>query len=218
MRSFWKYAPVITFLLSLGAVAPDCSAQKWEIGVLGGGSINNSVSVSSPAGNGDVGFKSGPAVGAFFGSSGRKWGGELRYEYLPGDLKVSSGGTEATYSGMAHAIHYDAIYHFASTEAAIRPFVSGGGGVKIFEGTGNPVAAGQQLSGLALLTHTYETKGLATVGGGIKAKIGSRMIFRVEVQDFITPFPRKVIAPAPGAKISGILHDIVFTAGLGIMF
>lgn len=218
MRFFHRQAPVAAFLLAVGAGAPACWAQTWEVGVLGGGSIYNSASVTAGSLTGDVGIKSGAAVGAFVGSNSRLFGGELRYEYLTGDLKVSSGGNEATYSAMAHAIHYDVLFHLMPLGAPIRPFVEGGAGVKVYEGTGNPTAAGQPLSSLALLTHTHETKGLATVGGGVKLKIGSRMLFRVEVQDFITPFPRQVIAPAPGAKISGILNDIVFTAGLGIGF
>lgn len=217
MRSFSKYTPLAALLLVAGAAAPGALAQKWEIGVLGGGSMYNSASVTNGSASGSVGFKSGPAVGAFFGQNGNRFSGELRYDYLPSDLKVSSGGSEATFAGMAHAIHYDMQFNFTSSEAAIRPFVSAGGGVKIFEGTGSPTIT-QPLSNLALLTNTHETKGLGVVGGGIKAKLGSRITFRLQVQDFITPFPRQVIAAAPGAKISGILHDIVFSAGIGVAF
>ncbi len=217
MRSIVRNSSVAALLLGFGAAVPACLAQKWEIGVLGGGNIYNSASVTSPAGSGNVGFKSGPAVGAYVGNDMGKFGGELRYEYLPGDLKVSSGGDTASFSGAAHAIHYDFLYHFTSSESAIRPFVSAGAGVKIYEGTGSPTVT-QPLSGLALLTNTHETKALGTFGGGLKAKIGSRMVFQVELQDFVTPFPRQVIAPAPGAKISGLLNDIVFMAGLGIGF
>jgi hypothetical protein len=217
MRSFLKYTPGAALLLLFGAAPPDALAQKWELGVLGGGSINNSVSVSNGSANGNVGFKSGPAVGAFFAQNGNRLSGELRYDYMPSDLKVSSGGAEATFPGLSHAIHYDAMFNFTSSEAAVRPFVEAGGGVRIFQGTGSPTVT-QPLSNLALLTNTYETKGLATVGGGVKARIGSRLVFRLEVQDFISPFPRQVIAPSLGAKISGILHDIVFTAGIGLAF
>lgn len=218
MQFFFKRAPLAALLLAAGAGAPACWAQKWELGVLGGGSFYNTASVTAGSLSGDAGIKSGAAIGAFVGSNSRLFGGELRYEYFTGDLKVSSGGNEATYSAMAHAIHYDVLFHLMPLGSPIRPFVEGGGGVKVYEGTGNPTAAGQPLSNLALLTHTHETKGLATAGAGVKFKIGSRMLFRLEVQDFITPFPRQVIAPAPGAKISGILNNIVFTAGLGIGF
>ena len=206
-------------ILAIGSsIVPASFAQKWEIGVLGGGSINNTDSVTSPFGSGDVGIKNGLAVGAYVGSDMNKhFGGEIRYEYLPGDLKVSSSGNEATFGGEAHAIHYDFLLHFASSEARVRPFVSFGGGVKVFRGTGKATVT-QPLSGLALLTNTHETKGLGVFGAGIKAKIAPRLTLRAEVNDFITPFPRQVIAAAPGAKISGLMHDIVFMAGLGIMF
>src|SRR5439155_463587 len=115
-------------------------------------------------GSGDVGFKSGVAAGAYVGGSMTKFvGGELRYEYLGGDLKASSGGTEETFSGNAHAIHYDFLVHFAPTGAKIRPFVSGGGGVKVYLGTGAPTVT-QPLDRLVLLTHTHEVKGLGSVG------------------------------------------------------
>ena len=76
----------------------------------------------------------------------------------------------------------------------------------------------QPLQRLALLTNTYETKGLGSAGAGIKAAAGRRLMVRMEVRDLITPFPRKVIAEAPGAKISGLLHQIVVMGGIAITF
>jgi hypothetical protein len=174
--------------------------------------------VSGPAGSGDVGIKNSVAVGAYFGSDMyKRLGGELRYEFLPGDLKVSSGGSEATFSGQAHAIHYDFLFHFTPKGSRLRPFVSGGGGVKIYRGTGKATVT-QTLSSLALLTNTHQTSGLGVFGGGVKAQVTPHLTLRFEVQDFLTPFPKQVIAPAPGAKISSILNEIVFLAGLGITF
>jgi hypothetical protein len=143
--------------------------------------------------------------------------GELRYEYLPGSLRVKSSGTEATFDGESHAIHYDFLFHFAPTGSHVRPFVAGGGGVKIYRGTGAATAT-QPLSRLALLTNTYQTAGLASVGAGVKVQASPRLGFRLEVHDFITPFPKQVIAPAPGASISGLLHNIVVTAGIAFTF
>ncbi len=210
-----------------GAAAPDSGAAasnsetavpKWEIGVLGGGGFYNSASVSSPAGSGNAGIKNGLAVGAFVGNDMYKLlGGELRYEFLPGDLKVSSGGSTATFTGQAQAIHYDFLLHFAPASSRIRPFVSAGAGVKLYQGTGKATIT-QPLSNLALLTNTHEIAALGVFGGGVKAQITPHFVLRFEVQDFFTPFPRQVIAPAPGAKISGFLNDIVFLAGLGITF
>jgi hypothetical protein len=186
--------------------------------VLGGGGFYNSASVTSPTGSGDAGIKNGVAVGAFVGSDMYKHlGGELRYEFMPGDLRVSSNGSEATFTGLAHAFHYDFLYNFTPQGSRIRPFVSAGGGVKLYQGTGRATVT-QPLSGLALLTNTHEVKGLGVFGGGVKVQISSHFTLRFEVQDFLTPFPRQVIAPAPGAKISGLLNDIVVLAGLGLTF
>ena len=69
MRYFCRQAPAAAFLLALGAGAPACWAQKWELGVLGGGSIYNTVSVTNGSASGNVGFKSGPAVGAYFANN-----------------------------------------------------------------------------------------------------------------------------------------------------
>ena len=208
----------ITLLAAMGAGAPACWAQKWEFGVLGGGGFYSKGSVSSPAGDGDVGFKSGAALGAFLGNNMyRRVGGELRYEYRPGKLRVSSGGTEATFDGESHAIHYDFLIHFAPTGSHIRPFVAAGGGVKIYRGTGTATVT-QPLSRLALLTHTYQTAGLASVGAGVKVAPSKRFGLRFEVHDFITPFPKNVIAAAPGAKITGILHDFVVMGGFALLF
>jgi hypothetical protein len=76
----------------------------------------------------------------------------------------------------------------------------------------------QPLERLALLTNTFETKGMGVAGAGIKATVAKNISLRIEVKDFITPFPRKVIAEAPGAKISGILNNIVVMGGLSILF
>jgi hypothetical protein len=217
MRSISKGA-CITLLAALGAGAPACWAQKWEFGVLGGGGFYTNGSVSSPAGDGDVGFKSGLAVGALIGNNMYKFlGGELRYEYRPGDLKVKSGGTEATFNGESHVMHYDFLFHFTPTGSHIRPFVAAGGGVKVYRGTGTPTLT-QPLSRLALLTNTYQTSGLGSVGAGVKIISSKRIGLRVEVHDFITPFPKQVIAPAPGAKITGFLNDFVVMGGVSFFF
>src|SRR5260370_38794420 len=111
MRSISKRAACMALLL--GGDLPACWAQKWELGVLGGGGVYNSASATSPAGSADVGFKSSAAVGAYLGSDMYKFlGGELRYEYLPGDLKGAGGGAGSPFSGAAAAIRYDFLMHF----------------------------------------------------------------------------------------------------------
>ena len=214
MRHIARYTTTAALLAASGLVLETAQAQKWELGVTAGGGFYTNATVTSPAGDGKVGFKSGPSFGAIIGSNPyRHVGGELRYEYRRGDLKVSSGGTQATFNGDAHAVHYDFLIHMRPAREKVRPYVAAGAGVKIFRGIGKEVAY-QPLNRLALLTRTTETKGMASVGAGVKIQVGDSLAIRLEFRDLITPFPRQVIAPSVGANISGWLHDFVPMVGI----
>ncbi|MBK9168328.1 MAG: outer membrane beta-barrel protein [Bryobacterales bacterium] len=205
-------------LLVAAAMTGALQAQSWEVGALGGVGIYRKNTVTSPAGDGKTGFKQGFAVGAVAGQNLHEYiGGEIRYLYQQGDLFVESGSQEARFSGRTHAIHYDFLIHFAPRDAAARPFVAVGGGVKVYEGTGREVPD-QPLARLSLLTRTRETRALGSVGGGVKFKVSPRTLVRLEFRDYITPFPKQVVAPSIGAKISGIVHDFVFLGGLTFVF
>ncbi len=218
MRTLIRYATTVVLLWVPVFFPASVRAQKWEVGGFAGGGFYKNASVTSPAGNGDVGFKNGAVFGGAIASNLYSYvGGELRYEYRMGEQFVKSGGTEATFGNRTHSVHYDFLLHFRPEGAFIRPFVSAGGGVKIFVGSGAETAA-QPLSRLALLTRTTETKGLGVVGAGLKIKIAPGVALRAEVHDFITPFPRQVIAPSVNASISGILHDVVATFGIFALF
>ena len=70
----------------------------------------------------------------------------------------------------------------------------------------------------AYLTRTQELKPMLTVGGGLKLRLGERILARLDFRDQITRFPRRIIAPAPGMTLGGWLHDFVPTVGLSWMF
>ncbi len=59
---------------------------------------------------------------------------------------------------------------------------------------------------------------MVTFGGGVKYALSPRLSLRVEVRDFLTTFPAKVIAAAPGAHLSGWLHDLVPMIGITFTF
>ena len=59
---------------------------------------------------------------------------------------------------------------------------------------------------------------MASFGGGLKYKLGQHTFLRTEVRDYLTVFPTDLIAPAPGAKLSGLLHDIVPMIGISYEF
>jgi outer membrane protein W len=109
----------------------------WEIGGAGGLSVLTGLNATGPAGTATAGFQPGIAAGFVFGQNlYPRLTGELRYTYLQDDLKLSSGGTEATFGAGAHAVHYDLLWHFGTREGKVQPFVAVGGGMKLFEGTG----------------------------------------------------------------------------------
>ena len=193
-------------------------AQEWEIGGIAGAGFMNGNGISTAAASATTGFKSGGAFGAFAGSNlYPHLSGEIRYTYQMNDLKISSGGTEATFKGVSHAIAYELLYHPAPRRSKAQPFVAAGAGIKVFRGTGKE-SAYQPLSNLAYLTKTMEMRPLVTAGGGVKYRISEHLVFRAEIRDFITPFPKKVITPAPGAKISGWINDFVPLFGLAFTF
>ena len=196
------------------SVLPAAMAQRWEVGGGAGAGFYTSQSITNPSGSASAKIQTNIAASAWLDnhSSGR-WSGELRYDYGRGNMALSQGGTQATFSSDSHSIHYDFQWRFAPQEATIQPFVSGGAGIKIYRGTGTE-AVFQPLSDYALLTKVQDLTPLAVAGGGVRVRLSERLSLRLEVHDFLTPFPSKVIVPASGAKAGGWIQDIVPSVGL----
>jgi hypothetical protein len=200
------------------AVLPGLFAQQWEVGVLGGGSFYLNNSVNGSRGSGNAGFKPGVTAGAWIGhnSSGRL-GGEIRYQFQRNDMKVSSGGSSYNFGGLAHSVQYDLLIHTRPGDEVVRPFFAIGGGIKSYRGIGTETAY-QPLSNVAILSRTFQWMPMLSVGGGVKWAVGARTEFRVEVRDFVTPFPKDVILPSPGNKVSGWVHSLTPLFGVSYLF
>lgn len=193
-------------------------AQKYEFNIAGGGSFYQSKTVTNPKGAANAGFSSGYAVSAAIGQNMYKHvGGEFRYTYLQNDLKLTGGGLSAAFGAQAHALHYDLLVHSTATGSKVRPYLAAGGGIKIYRGTGTEVV-NQPLGNIALLTKTQDLQGLISVGGGVKFALSEKLMFRIDVHDYITPFPKKVITPNVNSSVSGWLNNIVPTAGIVFTF
>jgi hypothetical protein len=192
-------------------------AQRWEVGGAVGGGFYSSQDVSSGGSSASAKIESNISGSAWVGSTGNRWGGEIRYDYQGGNLLLNQGPTQASFGAHSYALHYDVLWHFADAEARVRPFVGAGAGIKVFQGTGSEVAY-QPLSNYALLTKQQDLTPLVSVGAGIKFAVSSHLQFRVEVHDYLTPFPKKVITPAQGAHVGGWLQDFVPMAGLAYTF
>ena len=195
-------------------VTAGSAQERWAVGASAGYGFYKNVTATNAAGNASVGFKPGVAFSVFADNEVNDWlGGGIRYTYRQGDARVSAGGAEAQFDADSHALHYDFIFHLANRAAAVRPFLIAGAGVKIFRGTGREVAF-QPLSSFAALTRTAQVSPLVSVGGGFQIHLSPLLSLRVEARDYASTFTDQVIAPVPGTRVRGWLHDIVPMIGL----
>lgn len=189
-------------------------AQGWEVGGGVGGGFYTSQDVTSSAGSASAKLQTGVAGGAWVGNNFKgHLSGEVRYEFQTGNLSLSSGGTTVNFGAHTQQFHYDVMWHFTPSESRIRPFVEGGAGVKLYQGTGMQMVY-QPLSNFALLTQQQDLRALVSVAGGVKVQLSPHMQLRLDVHDYLTPFPKNVITPNAGAKVSGWLMDFVPMVGI----
>jgi opacity protein-like surface antigen len=205
--------------LATAVAAPAAFAQKWEVGLGAGGSFLTSETITNPAGNADATRDPGLAVSAWLDNTigSGLFGGELRYDYERGDLKLSSGGTTVKFGSQSNAVHYDFLYNFTSSESAVRPYVLAGGGVKWYSGTGTEQVY-QPLSNIAVFSDVRDMRALVSVGAGVKFNIAKSALLRLEVHDYLTPFPNTLIAPMQGSSVGGWFQDFVVSAGISFGF
>jgi hypothetical protein len=204
---------IMSYLASGAAVMLGLSLQpafaqgNVEIGALGLISTYSSANVTSPVGSGTVGPGLGLSGGFVLGQTiNNRWGGEFRYVYFRNDLELKSGSESADLGAQSHAIHYDLLYYFSDLDAKVRPYVAGGFGMKYYQGTGAEDPFQPMQEDLAILTKTNEVMPAGDFGVGVKWRFGKSTIFRLEFRDYVTAVPKKLITPAPGADLGGLLH------------
>ena len=205
---------VLLIFVLLGAAR----AQQFEIGALGGGGFLNGIPIRGTPASVSAGFSPGPAAGILIGHNRyARWSGEIRYLFEERDPRLTAGSSSASFSGQAHAMHYDMVFHVRPRTERMQPYLTVGGGVKVFRGTGAEMAY-RPLMQYGYLTRTSEWKPMMAIGGGLKIRMGTRLLARVDFQNHITRFPQKVIAPAPGLTLGGWLLDFIPTVGLSWTF
>jgi len=52
----------------------------------------------------------------------------------------------------------------------------------------------------------------------VKIRVANHLMLRVQARDYISKAPHEVIAPAPGAKLSGIRQDFIGSVALGLVW
>ena len=194
------------------------SYDRWTLGITAGGGWYRQATVTNATGTAQAGFGPQFAAGVVVCDDAyRHFGGEFGYVYRAGDLQLKSQGQSASMSGDAHILHYDALVYAMPRHSRIRPFAAGGPAMIVYRGTGGQQSF-QPLNKFGLLTQTRQTKPAIGFGGGVKVELTRHAQFRFDFHDYASPFPSKVIAPAPGASIKGWLHDFVPQAGLSYEF
>ena len=195
-----------------------CQAQRWEIGFAGGYGFYRSASIYAPAGKATAGVQNRFVIGATLGDNMYEHvSGEVRYTYQDGDPVLKGGGAKANLQGQSHAFHYDLLFHARPRRARVRPYIAVGVGVKQYVGTG-PENAFQPLSQFGLLTDVNEVKPLLSAGGGVKMRWGEHVVWRVDFRAYGTPFPKKIIAPAPGGTARGLFQQFTPMVGVSYVF
>jgi len=201
-------------LVCLAALAPAAMAQRWEVGGGAGGGFYTSQDVSLAGSSVSAKIDSSVSGSFWLDNNGpNHWGGELRADFQLGDLALNGNGSSASFPARSYAFHYDVLWHFTPNGSKIRPYVALGAGVKIYQGTGGPVAY-QPLNQFALLSPTQDLTPLISAGGGVKVQLAPHVQLRLELHDYATTFPKQVITPNTGAKVGGWLMDLVPSVGI----
>jgi opacity protein-like surface antigen len=204
MRAFGA----LLFLFALPAAA------QWELGGTIGYGFYRNGSIIAPGGKAEAGIRNRFTAGAIIGEDLYEYlSGEVRYLYQDGDPYISSGSTRTNIQGQSHSGSYNMLFHLKPRESRIRPYGAVGIGAKYFVTTG-PVPERQPLERIGVLNPNDHLRFLVTAGGGVKYNVRPHIRLRVEFLDYITPFPNKVIAPAPSGTARGILHQ--FSPSIGI--
>jgi hypothetical protein len=193
-------------------------AQNWEVGALGGYGFSNDLTIKSASGTATAKLAPGAALGVFGGEDTYNYfSGEARYLYRFSDLRLSSAGTIVDFGAHTQIAEGVFLFHFRPRQSRIRPFLAAGGGISVLSGTGRQ-SAGQPLGHFAALNATREALPTADVGVGVKINLQKHLRLRLEADDYLSATPGKVIAPAPGATLGGVMHNVIAFAALSFTF
>jgi len=194
------------------------AAQTWEIGAAVGTGIYRNATITGSTGSAQAGMENAIAPGLVVCDNMYEHvSGEFRYLYQSGHPFLSQGSIKGTMPGESHTFVYDVLIHFRPRGSWWRPYVAAGAGVKGYMAPGPaPVPEALPKSALLLANNQWEFAGSA--GAGIKVKVQEHVLLRLDVRDYITPFPKKQISPATGASVSGLLQQITPMGGVSIVF
>jgi opacity protein-like surface antigen len=193
-------------------------AGDTEIGAAGGFGSYQDVTITNASGSAQAGFGPRFVLSAVAGWNwSRFFAVEGRYTFQDGDAALRSQGQEANLDADAQSAMAELLFFGQPKTSRFRFFAAAGFGVKLYQAT-QLIAGPRPLTDFATLQKANQAEPLITYGAGIKYAFSEHWLIRVEFRDYATPFPAGVITPAPGARVSGWMHDIVPTLGISRTF
>jgi hypothetical protein len=209
---------VYLLLIVLFFFSAVCSAQNRQVGFSGGFGFYHDGTIAAPSGEARAGFGPRFAAGGVVGERFEdRFGGEFRYTFQDGDSELRSGTLEANLDAHSHSLLGDLLIYGRSRGPKLQPYGAVGFGVKIYQAT-EPPTPGRPLMNFATLINSTDARPLPSIGGGTLYEIGERWAVRFDLRDYVTPFPNKLFALAPGAQVHGWLHDFVPLVGISRSF
>jgi opacity protein-like surface antigen len=198
---FMRRAAIATILWMLGTVP--VFGQGAEIGLtVGWGNFTNSTIGTSQE------FADEPSAytvddGVRIGSrmdlnTGSFIGHEFSYAWQRSNLKISG---QSFGSMSIHNIYYNFLLHATPEGSAVRPFITGGAGVSVF----NP-------PGVSSFSGYGDNKFGYNYGAGLKFKVTDSYGLRLDVRDHVTGKPFDL------PDNSGRLHNLEISAGFSLLF
>ncbi len=212
-------ARTLFVLLLITSTLAFSQTPTWEIGGAGGYAMSKDNTVTNSTGqSANVGLKRGFVASAV--AVDHMWdhlSGEFRYVYRKGNPLVESCCARVKMTVETHSFGYDLLLQIKGKEERIRPYIAFGGGVKVFRGVGEETDY-QPLQDFAVLSKTQQTEPMLSIGGGVSVRLAPYAVLRFDFRDQVTPFPKKVIFPAPGAELNGFFHDFMPMVGVSVSF
>lgn len=205
------------FLISILCVTGGF-AQQYDVGGLIGYGVYRDVRINSAGGTATAGIRNRFAAGAVVGEDLYSHiSGEVRYLYHDGDPFLSNGSVRGNIQGQSHTFDYDVLFHPYDRGRRFRPFVAAGAGVKYYRTTG-PEPVPQPLPQIAALVNANQWRLVADFGFGVKYRLRNHVMLRGDFRDYITPFPKKLFAPAGSGTDRGLFQQFTPTFGVGYWF
>jgi hypothetical protein len=224
MRPVAEYSIRAVMRLAIGmviagcAISLPCLAQEWELGAAGGYGWYANPSIVSPSGSIRPGLAPKGVMGVVFGQNMYEHiGGEVRWLYQFGGPQLKFQDTEASSTGYTNLVTYDVLFFTSNREAKVRPYVSGGAGIKVF--TGNQIrTVGQPFAGSALLMPATQVEAAISAGAGVKYKVARRIVLRLDFRTYFSPPPDQIFRPTGTSSIHGWVYNFVPLGGISFVF